>query len=135
MVGAQAGPAGFSQLFPFTAAVQPGYSGGPIPDDKGLLTRVVVSRIRDSHASRCSGAIPRSIDFAIQPDRVRSFVDRHGAKYHFSSSATAETNQGIATRVRITRFPSSARDHWGVVNRDRPFALRAAANQADALPA
>jgi S1-C subfamily serine protease len=108
-VSAQSGPAGSTQLFQITAPVQPGNSGGPVVDDKGLLMGVVVSRMSDDYAYQHSGALPQNINFAIQPDRVRAFLDRHDVRYESSSANATVSTQGIAAQAQHYTVPISCR--------------------------
>ena len=99
-VSAETGMRGQRQLFQFTAPVQPGSSGGPVLDENGQLVGVVVSRISDAYAMRASGSVPQNVNFAIKPDVVRAFLDRHNVRYQLANGATPSSTREIAERAR-----------------------------------
>ena len=99
-VSAETGIRGQQGLFQFTAPVQPGSSGGPVLDENGQLVGVVVSRISDAYAMRASGSVPQNVNFAIKPDVVRGFLDRHEVRYQLASGANPSTTREIADKAR-----------------------------------
>jgi S1-C subfamily serine protease len=71
-------------LLQISAPIQPGNSGGPVLDEKGMVVGVVVSEISPALMARV-GVLPQNVNFAIRGELAQIFMQAHGVA--FSSSA------------------------------------------------
>jgi len=74
-VSSRAGPGGDTDFFQFTAAVQPGNSGGPILDASGQLVGLVVAKADERVFADAAGALPQDISFGISLNTISAFLD------------------------------------------------------------
>ena len=66
--------------------MQPGNSGGPVLDSAGNLMGVVVSKLDAIKAAKLIGDIPQNVNFAINANVLRSFLDANSVEYDTASS-------------------------------------------------
>ena len=85
-VSALAGPNNDRRLIQVTAPVQPGNSGGPLLDLAGNIVGVVVSKLNAVKLAELTGDIPQNVNFAINTDAVRAFLDAQGFPYDTANS-------------------------------------------------
>ncbi len=88
------GIGGDTRLVQITAPVQPGNSGGPVLDSAGNLMGVVVSKLDAIKAAKITGDIPQNVNFAINANVLRSFLDANSVEYD-----TANSDKALATTV------------------------------------
>jgi S1-C subfamily serine protease len=69
-----------SRYLQFTAAVQPGNSGGPLVDGNGLIVGVVSARLADIEMLKQSGSLPQNVNFAIRGDLAMGFLRANGVQ-------------------------------------------------------
>lgn len=86
------GIGGDTRLVQITAPVQPGNSGGPLLDSSGNLVGVVVSKLNAIKAAKLTGDIPQNVNFAINANVLRSFLEANSVDYE-----TANSNQVLLT--------------------------------------
>ncbi|MGE8943111.1 trypsin-like peptidase domain-containing protein [Leptospira interrogans] len=77
-VTALAGLGDNTSLFQISAAVQSGNSGGPVLDQYGNVTGVVVSKLNSLRVAATTGSIPEQIGFAIKGGTAASFLEANG---------------------------------------------------------
>ncbi|MCA3642053.1 MAG: trypsin-like peptidase domain-containing protein [Methylobacterium sp.] len=77
-VSSLAGIGGDSRFLQFTAAIQPGNSGGPLVNRRGAVLGVVTSKLNAIRVASAVGDIPQSINFAIRPELAELYLRRHG---------------------------------------------------------
>lgn len=75
-ISSVAGLNGDSRFLQFTAAIQPGNSGGPLVNAKGGLVGVVTSKLNAMKVASATGDIPQSINFAIRPEILELYLRR-----------------------------------------------------------
>jgi len=73
-VSALAGLDGGSDRIMFSAPVQPGNSGGPLLNAKGLVVGVVVARTDDLVMLKETGTLPQNMNLAVPPGALAGFL-------------------------------------------------------------
>ncbi len=94
------GMGGDTRLVQITAPVQPGNSGGPMLDSAGNLMGVVVSKLDAMKAAKLTGDIPQNVNFAINANVLRSFLDANSVDYDSASSGKLLLPTAIAEKAR-----------------------------------
>lgn len=94
------GMGGDTRLVQITAPVQPGNSGGPVLDSSGNLMGVVVSKLDAIKAAKLTGDIPQNVNFAINTNVLRSFLDANSVEYETASSDKALLTTAIAEKAK-----------------------------------
>jgi hypothetical protein len=94
------GMGGDTRLVQITAPVQPGNSGGPMLDSSGNVMGVVVSKLDAIKAAKLTGDIPQNVNFAINVNTLRSFLDANGVDYESASSDRALAPTAIAEKAK-----------------------------------
>lgn len=94
------GVGGDTRLVQITAPVQPGNSGGPLLDSAGNLMGVVVSKLDAIKTAKITGDIPQNVNFAINANVLRSFLDAHSVDYETSSSEKAIATTTSAEKAK-----------------------------------
>lgn len=94
------GMGGDTRLVQITAPVQPGNSGGPVLDSAGNLMGVVVSKLDAIKAAKLTGDIPQNVNFAINANVLRSFLDANSVEYDTASSEKALPPTVIADKAK-----------------------------------
>lgn len=85
-VSSLAGLGGDSRFLQFTAAIQPGNSGGPLVNRRGFVLGVVTSKLNAMRVASAVGDIPQSINFAIRPELAELYLRRHGISINRSAT-------------------------------------------------
>jgi len=99
-LSSMSGIGGDTRYFQITAPVQPGNSGGPMLDSAGNLVGVVVSKLDTVRMMKITGDIPQNVNFAINVNVLRSFLDANGVDYGTGNSGAAVLPTVIAERAR-----------------------------------
>lgn len=94
------GIGGDTRLLQISAPVQPGNSGGPALDSAGNLLGVVVSKLDAVKTAKVTGDIPQNVNFAINPNVLRAFLDANGVDYETASSAKPLAATAIAEKAK-----------------------------------
>lgn len=94
------GIGGDTRLVQITAPVQPGNSGGPVLDSAGNLMGVVVSKLDVIKAAKITGDIAQNVNFAINANVLRSFLDANSVEYETASSDKAIASTAIAEKAK-----------------------------------
>lgn len=94
------GVRGDTRLLQLSAPVQPGNSGGPMLDAAGNLLGVVVSKLNALKMARLTGDIPQNVNFAINAQVLRGFLDANGVSYTLAGNAPALVPTQIAEKAR-----------------------------------
>jgi len=80
-----------------TAAIQPGNSGGPVVDDKGLVIGVAVSGLK--------GKMVENINFAIKKDHVMAYLSRKRVPFEAASNVDRQPIPEIVEKMKKAVFP------------------------------
>ena len=64
-----------ARYFQIQYAVQPGYSGGALGDERGNVVGVVSARLSDADALRASGSLPQNVNYAVKSSYLLSFLE------------------------------------------------------------
>lgn len=94
------GIGGDTRLIQITAPVQPGNSGGPVLDSAGNLMGVVVSKLDAVKAIKITGDIPQNVNFAINANVLRSFLEANSVGYQTVNSEKAIASTAIAEKAK-----------------------------------
>ena len=99
-VSALAGPGDDSRLLQITAPVQAGNSGGPLLDDRGTISGIVVSKLDAVRVALVTGDFPQNVNFAIKASFLRSFLEANGVNYLTRGSKKSRSNARIAAEAK-----------------------------------
>jgi len=70
-----------SNQIQITAAIQPGSSGSPVMDKSGAVVGVVSMKLSDSKMLKSTGEIGQNVNFAVNGQTVKTFLDIHKVPY------------------------------------------------------
>jgi TPR repeat protein len=68
-----------------TAAIQPGSSGSPVLNSKGSVVGVVSMKLSDAAMAKTTGQIAQNVNFAVNGQTLKSFLDAHKVTYSSGS--------------------------------------------------
>lgn len=86
VVSAITGLGNNSNQFQITAPIQPGSSGSPVMDKKGNIVGVVSMKLDDVKTARATGSIPQNVNFAINSQTIKTFLDVNKVPYKTGGS-------------------------------------------------
>lgn len=106
MVSALGGLRDYPGHLQIDVPVQPGNSGGPLLDRRGLVVGVVVAKLNALRVAQMTGDIPQNINFAVKLEPLKALLDANGVEYS-GGSAHGEPlqTQDIAARARSFTTP------------------------------
>lgn len=108
-VSALSGIGNDSARLQFTAAVQPGNSGGPLLDRSGAMVGIITSSLDDAAALVIGGFLPQGVNFAIRKEVATAFLEIHGVPLEMMEEPGHMTVADIADRARKSVLPISCR--------------------------
>jgi S1-C subfamily serine protease len=94
------GAGGDTRLMQISAPVQPGNSGGPVVDSAGNLMGVVVSKLDALKTAKLTGDVPQNVNFAINTNVLRSFLDANGVNYEDAKSSKQLAQPAVAEKAK-----------------------------------
>ena len=104
-VSSLSGIRGDSRFVQVNTPVQPGNSGGPVIDDRGLVIGVVVSKLDALKVVRATGDIPQNVNFAIGLRSIQTFLESQNTKYVVEADGTrdisAASERASMSTVRV----------------------------------
>jgi S1-C subfamily serine protease len=89
-----------SRFMQISAPVQPGNSGGPLPDTSGYVVGVVTEKLDALKIAKATGSIPENINFAIKMGALRDFLDNNVVSYRTADSMSELKISEIARAAR-----------------------------------
>lgn len=72
-----------------TAPVQPGSSGSPVLNRKGQVVGMVSMKLSDRKIASATGQIPQNVNFAVNAQTLRAFLDANKVPYETGSRLIA----------------------------------------------
>lgn len=81
VVSAITGLGNNSNQIQITAPIQPGSSGSPVMDKKGHIVGVVSMKLSDSAMAKYTGNLPQNVNFAINGQTLKTFLDANRVSY------------------------------------------------------
>jgi S1-C subfamily serine protease len=109
-ISALSGLGNDSTQLQFTAAIQPGNSGGALVDRSGALVGIVASKLSDTFALKGGGFVPQGVNFAIRKEIAIAFLQAHGVSLQPSEDATYTTVADIAQQGQKSVAPILCRN-------------------------
>jgi S1-C subfamily serine protease len=105
-ISALSGIGNDSTKLQFTAAIQPGSSGGALVDRTGAIVGVIVGKFSDVAALKGGGFVPQGVNFAIRKDIAIAFLETQGVSLEpMEAAAASMTVADIAQQARKTVLP------------------------------
>jgi S1-C subfamily serine protease len=105
-ISALSGIGNDSTKLQFTAAIQPGNSGGALVDQTGAMVGVVVGKFSDTAALQHGGFVPQGINFAIRKEIAIAFLETQGVALEpMEANAVLMTVADIAEQSRKSVLP------------------------------
>lgn len=85
-----------------TAPIQPGSSGSPVIDKKGNVVGVASMKLSDSNMARATGSIGQNVNFAVNGQTVKAFLDANKVSYKSGGGFFSRemSNSDIADEAR-----------------------------------
>lgn len=90
-----------------TAPIQPGSSGSPVLDKKGNVIGVVSMKLDDGFAAKATGQIPQNVNFAINGQTTKAFLDTNKVIY--------KTGNGFFSREKSNADIAEDAKKWTVI--------------------
>ena len=81
VVSALSGLGNNTNQIQITAPIQPGSSGSPVLNKKGEVVGVVSMKLSDSAMAKATGQVGQNVNFAINGQTLRTFLDTHQVTY------------------------------------------------------
>ena len=85
VVSALTGLGNNSNQIQITAPIQPGSSGSPVLNKKGEVVGVVSMKLSDSKMAQATGSVGQNVNFAVNGQTVKTFLDTHKVAYRSSA--------------------------------------------------
>jgi S1-C subfamily serine protease len=101
VVSALVGLHGDARTLQVSAPVQPGNSGGPLLNSKGLVTGVVVASLSAKALYEWSGVLPQKFNFVVRSDYVRTLLKQVAPDQPSPSLAVSTSDR--AAQVDLVR--------------------------------
>ncbi len=73
-------------FYQISAPIQSGNSGGAVLDEYGYVVGIVVSKLDSIKLMNLAGEIPQNVNFAIQKNKILTFLKNNNIKYETSNN-------------------------------------------------
>lgn len=90
IISAMTGLGNNTNQIQITAPIQPGSSGSPVLDKKGNVVAVVSMKLDDAKAARATGSIPQNVNFAVNEQTLKTFLDTNKVPYKIGEKSAKE---------------------------------------------
>lgn len=100
LINALSGIEGRVSQFQFSAPIQPGNSGGPILDSYGNLVGITEAKLNDKETAEVTGSLPENVNFGINENTIRAFLDAQSVAYSLSSNTLLVTAEQDVIKAR-----------------------------------
>jgi S1-C subfamily serine protease len=107
IVSSEIGMHNDKRMLQFTAAIQPGNSGGPVVDRTGNLVAVVRSKFSDKFALERGSFVPQNLNYGIKTEVLLRFLGDNGVNAQIANEQKDRT---------IAELAATARDHTLLVS-------------------
>lgn len=99
-VSALGGLGGAVQQFQFSAPIQPGNSGGPVLDAAGRVVGMSEAKLNAVAVSKAFGDVPQNVNFAINEQTLRAFLDLHTVTYNLDKTSNVVQETTLAKQAK-----------------------------------
>lgn len=99
-VSSMKGLGGNETTLQISAPVQPGNSGGPVVDQFGQITAVVVAKLDAMELASVTGDIAQNVNFAIRGSLAKIFLSSNEIDYRTADESTPLAPEDIASRLQ-----------------------------------
>lgn len=89
-------------MFSHTAPIQPGNSGGPIFDKRGMVIGVVQGKLNELVIAKATGSIPQNVNFGISSSALISFLKKNNV--YRQSTELNSTLEGDRVAAMASKF-------------------------------
>ncbi len=94
-----------TRSFQFTAAVQPGSSGGPLVDTAGNVVGIVTSKLSPLWTASNTGDLPQNVNFALRASIIRDFLESRGVVFPAKAVSIPIPATELAATFEGVTFP------------------------------
>lgn len=101
IVSSETGIRNDQRMIQFTAAIQPGNSGGPVVDRSGNLVAVVKAKFSDKFALDRGNFVPQNLNFGIRTTILTRFLSDNGVT---AQKADASAERSVADLTAAARM-------------------------------